>query len=239
MSLRWISVGILACAIAFPLRAAAESTRHYRAGDRLFVHASTGLSLRKAPGLEGEKIGLLPYRQVVYALPDKRAPVAVRFENISGHWALVESEQGQGYIFDGFLSIYPVPAEGEGYRQWADRAFGKPISDKKTAESEGPEGMTRRMVRYPGGARYESEQEEPFYGYALVLPSGRLVDGFLVARGFHDPECLAASERFPKKTGGRFSASDKRIDVDCGERGAIGIKILEDGSIRINWGSAS
>ncbi|MBN2497019.1 MAG: SH3 domain-containing protein [Deltaproteobacteria bacterium] len=238
---------LLALGIAFPARAADGPARHYRTGERLYVHANPGLSLRKEPGTEAQKVGMLTYRQAVYVLPDKRAPVPFRFENIPGHWVLVERDGEQGYAFDGYLSRYPVPEEKEGLKDWADRTFGKPISDETSKQMTDMGPGSVRVVRYHGGAQYRSMDAEVVSSDSLVLPSGRLVDGFLVGRGFHVLDCMTVGDLLPVKTGKSGSGEkmkdniveDKGILVACanGFGTNLFIELLEDGSIRITWGS--
>lgn len=87
----------------------------YQAGDKLVVHAPSGLVLRAAPDTTGEKIATLAYGEEVTVIKDdqpKKTTVVEEFPGfkIQGYWAKVKAKSGQeGYVFDGYLSKYPVP----------------------------------------------------------------------------------------------------------------------------------
>lgn len=100
----------------------------YKEGDKLIVHASSGLVLRKTADTLGEKITTLPYGDEVTVQKDDQPKKLVLIEEfpgykIRGYWAKVKSKNGEeGYVFDGYLSRYPVPGavvadpkDGEAY----------------------------------------------------------------------------------------------------------------------------
>ena len=92
------------------------------------VKATNGLLIRQGPSTKTERIGKLPYN---YKFKVKEYKIADEFsliENgieIKGNWVRVESEFGNGYVFDGFTSRnYDIKGYGYGI-------YGKVKSYKK------------------------------------------------------------------------------------------------------------
>ena len=87
----------------------------YNPGDELFVHAGSGLLLRKTPDAKGERIMTLNHGDAVKVLKAdfKKKPYSVEeFKGftIKGFWVKVSTADGkEGYVFDGFLSKLRVP----------------------------------------------------------------------------------------------------------------------------------
>lgn len=87
----------------------------YNPGDELFVHASSGLILRKTADPKGDRIVTLGYGDAVKVLKTdfKKKPYSVEaFKgfSIKGFWVKVSTADGkEGYVFDGYLSKLRVP----------------------------------------------------------------------------------------------------------------------------------
>lgn len=90
----------------------------YKVGDKLNVHAASGLILRQIASPEGEKVATLAYGEVVTVMADDQPKTAHMVEEfpgykIRGFWVKVKSQAGQeGYVFDGYLSAYHIPGTG-------------------------------------------------------------------------------------------------------------------------------
>ena len=88
----------------------------YKAGDQLTVHAVSGLVLRETASPSGKKIRTLEYGTTVTVLADglKKTPHSVELTkgySIKGYWVKVRSGEGkEGFVFDGYLSRYKIPA---------------------------------------------------------------------------------------------------------------------------------
>lgn len=87
----------------------------YKAGEKLNVHASSGLVLRETASPTGKKITTLSYGTTVTVLADalRKTPFSVEVVkgySIKGFWVKVRTSAGQtGFVFDGYLSRYKVP----------------------------------------------------------------------------------------------------------------------------------
>ena len=71
----------------------------------MFVDAPAGLRVRNSPGLDGDVIGVLSDLSEVTTLwLNERIEV---IDKIVGYWMFVETDDIQGWVFDGFLSSSP------------------------------------------------------------------------------------------------------------------------------------
>ena len=71
------------------------------------VKATNGLIIRQGPSTKTERVGKLPYNYKFKVKEDNVADEFSLTENgidIKGNWVRVESEFGNGYVFDGFTS---------------------------------------------------------------------------------------------------------------------------------------
>lgn len=88
----------------------------YKAGDKLNVHAVSGLVLRETASPNGKKIATLSYGAQITVLPDALRKTAFSVEvvkgfSIKGYWVKVRAASGQtGFVFDGYLSRYKMPS---------------------------------------------------------------------------------------------------------------------------------
>jgi hypothetical protein len=88
----------------------------YNPGDSLYVHAASGLILRKTPDAKGEPLKTLPYGAAVKVQKTdfKKKPHTVEeFKGYSmrGFWVCVMAGDSlEGYVFDGYLSFFKTPA---------------------------------------------------------------------------------------------------------------------------------
>lgn len=118
---------------------AAQAIDWYNTGDELFVLAPSGLRLRKAPEQSSSVLATVPYGASVTALSP---PDGDRFEvdGIEGIWLKVKFKNQEGYLFDGYLSQLPAPAENcNSLLEYAEMNF------KKAA---GPISLTEKIEYY-------------------------------------------------------------------------------------------
>jgi hypothetical protein len=89
----------------------------YKVGATLYNHASSGLILRKTASPEGARITAIAYGEAVTVIKNdqaKKAHQVTEFPGykIKGFWVKVKNKDGQeGFVFDGYLSAYPVMGE--------------------------------------------------------------------------------------------------------------------------------
>ncbi|RZN83632.1 MAG: SH3 domain-containing protein [Winogradskyella sp.] len=83
--------------------------------DIAYVAAESGLSIREKPSLGSKKIGKLEYRQQVKITGNSNVSFSLYDEGkeVSGEWVKIETKQGSGYVFDGFLSSREIYASKE------------------------------------------------------------------------------------------------------------------------------
>jgi ABC-type Fe3+-hydroxamate transport system substrate-binding protein len=75
-----------------------------------YVLASSGLNLRKSADANAEKITLLPKGAKVTLLTPAAAK-NMTVDNLKGGMAKVKYGDQTGFVFDGYLSAYPWPAD--------------------------------------------------------------------------------------------------------------------------------
>ena len=75
----------------------------------LTVSATSGLSLRMAPGLSAEIITIIPNGSIVDVLECGDDILEETVEWTKGKWEYVHFEGQRGYVFDGFLTNLPLP----------------------------------------------------------------------------------------------------------------------------------
>ncbi len=129
------SVDSSAGATEKPEAAAAD---RYKTGDDLFVFAKSGLTLRKTPDKEGEKVSTLPFGSKVNLTDDdlESDPYSTKEPcglEMTGHWVKVKSGQKEGYLFDGYLLSFDPDAIYDPLTYWTA------VSKVKSTSDKGPE----------------------------------------------------------------------------------------------------
>ena len=75
-------------------------------GRTMFVNAPAGLRVRNSPGVHGDVIGALSDLSEVVVLRENDRSETIN--GIEGRWTFVETDDIQGWVFGGFLSLEPV-----------------------------------------------------------------------------------------------------------------------------------
>ncbi len=97
-----------------PLNAQAQADQE----SSFFGWAKSGLSIRNAPKLEAEKIGVIPYREELKLLEVTREQLSItEFPgfDFTGNWVKVKYKEIQGFVFSGYISKHTPPLIKEGY----------------------------------------------------------------------------------------------------------------------------
>ncbi|MBK9448205.1 MAG: SH3 domain-containing protein [Bacteroidetes bacterium] len=113
----------------------ATSQERYKTGDDLFVFAKSGLTLRKTPDKEGEKVSTLPFGSKVNVVDaDLESDPYTTKEpcglEMTGHWVRVKSGQKEGFLFDGYLLTLDPDAILDPEAYWTTVSKVKSTSDK-------------------------------------------------------------------------------------------------------------
>ena len=82
---------------------------NYKKGDKLYVLSESGLVIRSAADKNASKVSLAPYGRQATVNEDNAGDKPFEVNGIKGYWVKVSSEGKEGYAFDGFLSLHPVP----------------------------------------------------------------------------------------------------------------------------------
>ena len=75
----------------------------------LTVSATSGLSMRTAPGLSSDNIMIIPNGAEVEVILRETDPLVETVEWTKGQWTYVKYGERKGYVFDGFLTNLPLP----------------------------------------------------------------------------------------------------------------------------------
>lgn len=132
--------------------------QHYMIGDTLYVVALSGLKLREAADSNGPVNNVLKNgEQVVIKETDQL--VEDNIEGFNGHWVKIQSLSSsiEGYVFDAFISRYPVLKKYESIQgyiadNWKDHdlyGFLPKMLEEYTLKIFNPEGC---HVSYSNGS---------------------------------------------------------------------------------------
>lgn len=146
----------------------------YAVGDKLTVHAESGLILRETASPTGKKIITLEYGTLVTVQAEgfrKTAHTVTPFAGftIKGYWVKVRTPEGKlGFVFDGFLSKYKTPGslpndDDDAESGTIQERYLKMHSPRKGPKVELPKGESRYdhyKVAYANGAEIEANMGE-------------------------------------------------------------------------------
>ena len=180
--------------ILLGLPSLAFSIGTYAVGDKLTVHASSGLILRETAAPTGTKIMTVDYGSLLTVQAEglKKTPHAVTVFpgfTIKGFWVKVKTTTGKvGFVFDGYLSKYKTPSSlPNGDDPNANDADAHTIqerylqmhSPRKGARVDLPKGETRYdryKVAYANGAEVEVDMGEGGSAYTVRFNKGMTIE---------------------------------------------------------------
>lgn len=151
------------------------SIEPYSAGDALTIFAPSGLVLREEPSPSGKKIEVLPYgTQAEVMSEDLRTHAYTVTEmegfDIEGYWVKVKAAGKEGYLFDGYLSHFPIPKEDEFGSEYLAR-ISKLSSTSSEAPADNPYLFSYLMNTYENGASFEEGYTEGGGFQKIMLPT--------------------------------------------------------------------
>lgn len=185
--------------------------------DIVYIQAPNGLTLRKTPAKDGEKVALLPFNGAPLTVLAPASPASsftaetIGTFAIKGGWAQVKTKDGLvGYLFDGYLSRYaPIPAEKRNEDLPLMDAFYRTISLPKGKPTKLPakQGTIERTQQYyTDGTRFEMMQYEGGAAQLLELPADKF--------SMQEALVLFRAVWFKKeKTSGTYNATQKRLVI--------------------------
>ncbi|MDX2135479.1 MAG: SH3 domain-containing protein [Saprospiraceae bacterium] len=221
-----------------------KTAHPYRAGDVLHAHARAGLTLRRSAGPDAEKVGSIPYAQsvTVVALPEGGAPYvaeAIGPYAVSGYWPKVRTSDGkEGYVFDGYLSVYPTlkedPEDGMDYGDAFYGLVSKRRGGRQKLIEQEPGLMFEHSYSqaFENGSVYTSKFYEGGATYVFETPKGahRMAELLVLLRSFYYPEAVNT----------KWDEAEKAVLVTPVEEGYSFLKIREtaDGGLRAEFAVA-
>ncbi len=208
--------------------------------DTLYVHAPSGLVLRKTPSKNGKKIASVPrdgrlLKVLEPADPGNRftAEKIGSFE-LSGGWVKVKTTRGEeGWLFEGYLSRYPPLLEksndpcclaGELFYRSVSPAKGERISFSELEETEG------HRQGYLDGAFYETLFHAAGEYERFLLPAGKMT--------MQEALVLFRSLWFGStKTFSKYDAAKRRLNVFStdGQKQNLVIELDDSERLRIYY----
>lgn len=152
---------------------AVEDDRLFKTGERCYAHSLLGLRLREGPAANTKTVASIPHGGRVQATADTDKNVHGVFENINGHWVKVSYYRKEGFVFSGFISTFPAPAE------YGVKEYALQLNRANLAAAYETKSVTKSAA-LPAGV------EE-----SITLVKANILDGFLIARKlFSIPDTL-------------------------------------------------
>lgn len=179
--------------VLFYIQMWATNVQGFIEGTQLYVVANSGLTLRTAPSLSAESLGVIEFGSSVEVL---NQPDSIQHYDkmnwVEGKWLYVECDGVTGYMFDGYLSDLPMPIyEFEKCQldldliypleSWAEINLGNSESDIVEA------GVLKKVTdRFIGGEKLVRTQKDNDYKIELYLNDIRLMDAYHLLQSMID-----------------------------------------------------
>ena len=144
------------------------------------MFSENGLSLRKAPRSNAEKIGSIPYGQRVTIHSTSKKSIEI--EGLRGKWTRVSWQGKTGWVFDAYLADLPLPEKCSTLQNYAARHFGIPIGKRTWTRRAPPSGHGIEATLYRDGREYRRLSGYEFHGEELLLPRASLYAGYVIIR---------------------------------------------------------
>jgi hypothetical protein len=179
---RTISLALFLGIVGLPNSGSSQNlSKFYEAGSRLYVATQSGLVLRKSPDVSGIRIATLPVATeiVVDKVPDP--PILLSTGGFSGAWVQVLSEELGGYCFDGYLSRWQPPTEGE----LPDTYFSRLLKTEKVVITPPNPDVTEYLrAQYADGTIYQYEGFEGGATRTITFPSDKITmqEAYMMSR---------------------------------------------------------
>ena len=137
-----------------------------------YVFASSGLNMRKTSDPKSDVVFKVPYGSTVKVVENtERGADDMVIENLNGQMLLLQYNDQQGYMFDGFLSQFPAPKQYEELGSYYKRLKKEGYEVSQDSTYEGDEGHFIITI----GVLFPTEDLQEVFLIAKHLSSGRMV----------------------------------------------------------------
>ncbi len=200
------------------------------------VYAPSGLKLRVEPTTQSEVLTIVPYGDKVTLIT--MTDTAQQIEWMNGHWAKVNYDGIEGYLFGGFISDLPVPTYDFELTQddldvtyplisWAEHNFDE-VKRQDTLVTEGLYRITQHMEQGMTLTRRDTKYD---FTVILEMPDTELEEAYNLVKSL----LLTKPERVSFERESVFIPDNEgeiyRIKVNVND--PIQIRKMEDGSVKI------
>ncbi len=188
------AVGLLFLLAVFLFPVDGKEKIYYKKGDLLFVLSEAGLVLRSSADKNASKISLAPYGKQVTVKEENVGDKPFELNGIKGYWVKVFYEGEEGYAFDGFLSLHPVPdkciKECDDFKileLYADKKFKLKGKEKKTEDNMYFYSVKEYTNRFTI-ERKEGKPGLPEFSIIFTMQDVRLAEAFVMMKmmGFNN-----------------------------------------------------
>ena len=189
----------------------AFSIGSYAAGDKLTVHAASGLILRETAAPAGAKILTVDYGSLVTVQAEglKKTPHSVTVFTgftIKGFWVKVKTANGKtGFVFDGYLSKYKTPGSlpnddnsdaGTIQERYIEMHTTRKGSKINLPNSANRDAYDHYKMAYANGAEVEADMGEGGSAYTIRFNPGMTIEeAYLIGKALwlEDAEKIKSS----------------------------------------------
>lgn len=187
----------------------AFSIGSYAAGDKLTVHAASGLILRETAAPTGTKIMTVEYGSLLTVQAEglkKTAHSVTVFPGftIKGFWVKVKTANGKtGFVFDGYLSKYKTPGslpnDDDSDAGTIQERYIEMHTTRKGTKVNLPKGESRYehyKMAYTNGAEVEADMGEGGSAYTIRFNPGMTIEeAYLIGKALwmEDAENIKSS----------------------------------------------
>jgi len=166
-----------------------------------YVYAKSGLNIRKTPSLSSELVTKVPFGSKLELMDDAKPPVQLTYEGLKGVWKLVKYGTDQGYAFEGFFGVFPVPQYGIGVKEYFTKNYGpfeKVVTNKYNVSATEDYGWDIECY-FNCGVKMHLTADGFGTVDTITLPGMTIQQAFVFLKLFDLP--LLKEMTFPQKSG--------------------------------------
>lgn len=199
----------------------------FSSGEQIEVVSPSGLTLRTLPNKNSKSLGVIPFGETVLVLNQDSSLLSETINYVEGNWIKIDFEGEEGYVFDGFLSVFPLP-EYDFEHTTLDMDLIYPLETyvetrfRKLSEDTLVQGeIKKRVSKFADGVKMVKTDDLDVYKLELTFEHARIMDVY---------HLLESMLREDKQ---REIFAAETIFINNGEDKLDGIKIYLDHTISI------